>query len=164
MDQLYAPWRGEYVSGDKKIQGCVFCHVVENTDKDEELGVLYRAEEFFVVMNRYPYSPGHFMIIPNQHTANLEDISEELFCKMSKCARQGVKMLKEVMNANGVNIGMNLGSASGAGIAEHLHMHLVPRWESDTNFMTVISQMRVFSGDFDKIYKKLKEQSANYFR
>jgi len=164
MERIYAPWRSEYVTNDKKIEGCVFCHVVEHKDEDEELGVLYRDEEFFIVMNRYPYSPGHFMIIPNQHTANLEDLDKEVFSKISLCAQQGVKMLKEVLNAHGVNIGMNLGSAGGAGIAEHIHMHLVPRWNGDTNFISTIAETRVFSSDFQKIYKKLKEQSGNYFR
>ncbi len=164
MDRLYAPWRSEYVTNDKKIQGCVFCHVVENEQDDEALGVLYRDKEFFIVMNRYPYSPGHFMIIPNLHTANLEDLDGKVYAKMSQFAQKGVKMLKEVLNASGVNIGMNLGSAAGAGISDHIHMHLVPRWLGDTNFITTVGETRVFSSDFDKIYNKLKEHSENYFR
>lgn len=164
MDRLYAPWRSEYVTNDKKIQGCVFCHIVEHKEDDENLAVLYRDEEFFIVMNRYPYSPGHFMIIPNFHTANLEELDPEIFAKMSNFSQKGVKMLKEVLNAQGVNIGMNLGSAAGAGISEHIHMHLVPRWNGDTNFITTVGNTRVFSTDFEKIYKKLKEHSANYFR
>lgn len=164
MDRLYAPWRSEYVTGDKKIQGCVFCHIVNNPDENEELGVLYRDKEFFIVMNRYPYSPGHFMIIPNYHTANLEDLDPSTYARMSQFAQKGVKMLKEVLNAGGVNIGMNLGSAAGAGIAEHIHMHLVPRWTGDTNFITTVGDTRVFSTDFEKIYQKLKEHSENYFR
>lgn len=164
MDRLYAPWRSEYVTNDKKIEGCVFCHIVEHIEDDEELAVLYRDEEFFIVMNRYPYSPGHFMIIPNLHTATLEDLDPVIFAKMSTFAQKGVKMLKEVLNAHGVNMGMNLGSAAGAGISEHIHMHLVPRWNGDTNFITTVGETRVFSTDFEKIYKKLKEQSANYFR
>ncbi len=165
MDRLYAPWRTQYISKEKKpIEGCVFCHIVENTNDDENLGVLYRDEEFFIVMNKYPYSPGHFMIIPNFHTANLEDLDEKVFAKMSSFAQKGVRLLKDVLNAKGVNIGMNLGSAGGAGIAEHIHMHLVPRWGGDTNFMTTIGETRVYSSDMDKVYKKLKEASVNYFR
>lgn len=164
MDRLYAPWRSEYVTNDKKIEGCVFCHIVEHKEDDKELAVLYSDEEFFIVMNRYPYSPGHFMIIPNFHTANLEDLDPDIYAKMSNFAQKGVKMLKEVLNAQGVNIGMNLGSAAGAGIADHIHMHLVPRWNGDTNFITTVGGTRVFSTDFEKIYQKLKEHSANYFR
>ena len=165
MERLYAPWRSKYVTKDeKKIEGCVFCHIVNHPEDDEELGVLYRDKEFFIVMNRYPYSPGHFMIIPNLHTANLEELDEEVYAKMSIYAQKGVKLLKDVLQAHGVNIGMNLGKAGGAGIAEHIHMHLVPRWTGDTNFITSVGGTRVYSTDFEKIYKKLKEQSANYFR
>ncbi len=165
MDRLYAPWRTEYIVNNNsvKIEGCVFCHIVENME-DEELGVLHREEEFFIVMNKYPYTPGHFMIIPNIHTPNLEDLDPVVFAKMSQYAQKGVKMLKEVLNAKGVNIGMNLGKAGGAGIAEHIHMHLVPRWKGDTNFITTIAETRIFSSDFNKIYKKLKDVSPNYFR
>jgi diadenosine tetraphosphate (Ap4A) HIT family hydrolase len=164
MQRLYAPWRTEYISSiEQKIDGCVFCHIV-NSHNDKELGVLYKEKEFFIVMNKYPYSPGHFMIIPNLHTSNLEDLDPEVFAKMSKYAQKGVAMLKDVLNAQGVNIGMNLGSAAGAGIAEHIHMHLVPRWPRDTNFITSIGDTRVFSTDFDKIYNKLKQHSEHYFR
>lgn len=165
MDRLYAPWRTQYVSKKKKdIEGCVFCHIVNNKDDDENLGVLYRDEEFFIVMNKYPYSPGHFMIIPNFHTANLEELDENIFAKMSLYAQKGVRLLKEVMNAKGVNIGMNLGSAGGAGIAEHIHLHLVPRWVGDTNFITTVGDTRVYSSDMNEVYKKLKEHSDSYFR
>lgn len=165
MDKLYAPWRTQYVTKNKKtIDGCVFCHIVKTLDDDENLGVLYRDKEFFIVMNRYPYSPGHFMIIPNLHTANLEDLDEQVFTKMSLFAQKGVKLLKDVLNAQGVNIGMNLGKAGGAGIAEHIHMHLVPRWSGDTNFMTTVADARVYSSDANKIYQKLKESCGNYFR
>lgn len=165
MERLYAPWRTEYVTSDgKKIDGCVFCHIVNTLDQDEELGVLYRDKDFFIVMNRYPYSPGHFMIIPNLHTANLEDLDENVYAKMSIYAQKGVKLLKEVLNAHGVNIGMNLGQAGGAGIAEHIHMHLVPRWTGDTNFITTVGDTRIYSTDFKKIYERLKLHSDSYFQ
>lgn len=165
MERLYAPWRSGYVTSvNKVIEGCVFCHIVNHPQDDEELHVLHRDKEFFIVMNKYPYSPGHFMIIPNLHTANLEDLDEKVYAKMSVYAQKGVKLLKEVLNAQGVNIGMNLGKAGGAGITEHIHMHLVPRWSGDTNFITTTGDTRIFSSDFEKIYKKLKENSADYFR
>ena len=167
MNRVYAPWRTSYLKKNgKKIKGCVFCHIVKNDTKkdDKELGVLHREKDFFVVMNKYPYTPGHFMIIPNFHTANLEDLDPKVFAKMSKFAQKGVKLLKDVLNAQGVNIGMNLGSAGGAGIAEHIHMHLVPRWSGDTNFFTTIGETRVYGNDFDVLYTKLKESCADYFR
>jgi len=166
MDNLYAPWRTQYVTNTKKeIDGCVFCHIVDSVVEDEEeLGVLYREEDFFIVMNKYPYSPGHFMIIPNLHTSNLEDLDPIIFANMAQYAQKGVKMLKDILGAKGVNFGMNLGKAGGAGIAEHIHLHLVPRWESDTNFITTIGDARVYSSEFEYIYKKLKNASSDYFR
>ncbi len=153
---LYAPWREEYITNDK-IEGCVFCHISTHEKDDEELHVLYRDEHCFIVMNRYPYTPGHFMIIPHTHTDKLEELDGECWLHMSALAQKCVRLLKDGFKAQGVNIGMNLGRAGGAGIAEHIHMHLVPRWERDTNFITAIGQNRVYSSDFEKIYKKIKE-------
>jgi ATP adenylyltransferase len=164
MERLYAPWRTEYVTTDsEKIEGCVFCHIVKNENKDEELGVLHREKDFFIVMNKYPYSPGHFMIIPNLHTDKLEELDPQTWMDMNYFAQQGVKLLKDVLNAQGVNLGMNLGKVGGAGIAEHIHLHLVPRWMGDTNFITSVGDTRVYSTDFDKIYKRLKEKASEYF-
>ena len=166
MERLYAPWRTGYITrNNKKIDGCVFCHIANSkADEDEELGVLYRDDDFFIVMNKYPYSPGHFMIIPNIHEENLEDLDSELFCKMSLFAQKGVKLLKDILNAQGVNIGFNLHKAAGAGIEEHIHMHLIPRWLGDTNFITTIGNTRVYGTDHKQLYKKLKNASTNYFR
>lgn len=160
-DILYAPWRDEYVTN-KKIEGCVFCHISTHKEEDEELHVLYRDKYCFIVMNRYPYTPGHFMIIPNLHTDKLEDLPSEVWLHMSDLAQKCVKLLKEGIHAQGVNIGMNLGRAGGAGIAEHVHMHLVPRWERDTNFMTSVVNTRVYSTDFLKIFHKLKGLIPQY--
>jgi diadenosine tetraphosphate (Ap4A) HIT family hydrolase len=160
-DILYAPWRDEYVTHEK-IDGCVFCHIASNTDEDDKLHVLYRDEDCFIVMNKYPYTPGHFMIIPNMHTDKLEDLPSETWLHMSALAQKGVRLLKEGVGARGVNLGMNLGSAAGAGIAEHIHLHLVPRWERDTNFITSIGHTRVYSTDFEKIYQKIKALIPEY--
>jgi len=158
---LYAPWRTEYIQN-KKIEGCVFCHISEHSEQDDELHVLYRDEYCFIVMNRYPYTPGHFMIIPHKHTDALEELPSETWLHMSALAQKGVRLLKEGFNAQGVNIGMNLGKAGGAGIAEHIHMHLVPRWERDTNFITAIANTRVYSTDFEQIYRKILEMIPRY--
>ena len=158
---LYAPWRSEYVS-QKEIKGCVFCHISSHEKEDEALHVLHRDEHCFVVMNKYPYTPGHFMIIPHLHTDKLEDLDSVTWLHMSDLAQKGVRLLKEGVGARGVNIGMNLGSAAGAGIAEHIHFHIVPRWERDTNFITSIAQTRVHSTDFEKIYKKIKSLIPKY--
>lgn len=158
---LYAPWRDEYVTNEK-IEGCVFCHISSYEAKDTESHVLYRDDYCFIVMNKYPYTPGHFMIIPHAHTDKLEDLDAEIWLHMSILAQKSVRLLKEGMSAHGVNIGMNLGKAGGAGIAEHIHMHIVPRWERDTNFITSIAQTRVYSTDFLKIYEKIKALIPEY--
>jgi diadenosine tetraphosphate (Ap4A) HIT family hydrolase len=113
-------------------------------------------------MNRYPYAPGHFMIIPHAHVDALENLESEIWLHISALAQKGVRLLKEGFEAQGVNIGMNLGKAGGAGIAEHIHLHLVPRWERDTNFITSIATTRVYSADFETIYKKIVELIPNY--
>ena len=162
-DILYAPWRSDYVSGEK-IEGCVFCHISSHADDDESLHVLYRDEHCFVVMNRYPYTPGHFMIIPHHHTDSLEELDSGTWLHIADLAQKGVRLLKESFTAQGVNIGMNLGGAAGAGIADHIHMHLVPRWRGDTNFITSIGETRVYSSDFEKIYRKILSEIPNYFK
>ena len=161
MEYLYAPWRSDYVTR-KKIEGCVFCHIHNHPQDDDEQFVLYRDEFCFMVMNKYPYNPGHFMIIPNMHTDAIEELDEECWLRISQLARKSVKMLKEGFGAKGVNIGMNLGSSAGAGIAEHVHMHIVPRWERDTNFITTIGHTRVYSTEFERVYKKIKNLLPEY--
>lgn len=155
MEHLYAPWRGDYVRGKEK-GGCVFCNISENPDKDEEHTVLYRDEICFAVMNKYPYTPGHFMIIPHQHTDSLEALPCEHWLHIAALAQKGVAALKSEFHTSSVNIGMNLGEAAGAGIAEHIHLHLLPRWHRDSNFITAIGDTRVYSVDFDEIYKRVK--------
>lgn len=162
LDIEYAPWRTEYVSG-KKPSGCVFCNISLDKETDLENHVLFRDEYCFIVMNKYPYTPGHFMIIPHAHTDSLENLESDVWLHMSALAQKGVKMLKEDFGAHGVNIGMNLGVAGGAGIAEHIHLHLVPRFSRDTNFITSVAHTRVYSTDFDKIYKNLLKYSKKHF-
>jgi len=163
MEHLYAPWRTAYITGDSKIEGCVFCHIAQHPECDDELEVLWRASGCFVVMNRYPYTPGHFMIIPNRHTDAIETLDEAVWLQMTRLARAGVRMLKEGFGAQGVNLGMNLGEAGGAGIAEHVHLHLVPRFARDTNFITAIAQTRVYGTDFRAVYERLKAMAPDYF-
>ena len=162
MKYEYAPWRFEYIN--QKIDGCVFCHIAKlDTKNNKELGVLFKDEICFVVMNRYPYTPGHFMVIPNRHIDNLEKLSTKEWLHVSKRVKQGSKLIKDALNVKALNIGMNLGKEAGAGISEHIHYHLVPRWERDTNFITTIAQTRIYSIDFDKIYDKLYQKCKDYF-
>ena len=161
MEHLYAPWRYDYVS-EEKIEGCVFCHISKNID-DEKMQVLFADEYCYVVMNKFPYSPGHMMVIPFFHTSNIEDLEEDVWIQMSIRVRQGVRLLKEVMPCEGVNIGMNLGRAAGAGIEQHVHYHMLPRWLGDTNFISTLGETRVYPASFDEIFKKLKDNALKYF-
>ncbi|MBN2964615.1 HIT domain-containing protein [Sulfurospirillum sp. T05] len=162
MEGLYAPWRSEYFTN--STQGCVFCHIADTPEDDEALGVLFRDTHCYGVMNRYPYTPGHFMIIPYEHTSAIETLDEVVWDQMSAHVRTGVKMLKETFGVLGVNIGMNLGECAGAGIAEHVHYHLVPRWQKDTNFITTIGEIRVHGVPFEGIYERLKQASLEHFK
>ena len=161
MEHVYAPWRYSYVS-EEKIEGCVFCHIAKNIE-DDKLQVLFSDEYCYVVMNKYPYSPGHMMVVPHFHTSNIEDLESDVWIQMSIRARQGVKLLKEVMPCEGVNIGMNLGKAAGAGIEQHVHYHMLPRWLGDTNFISSIGGTRVYPANFDEIFNKLKNNASKYF-
>ena len=161
MEHLYARWRYSYVC-EEKIEGCVFCHISKNLD-DEKMQVLFYDEYCYVVMNKFPYSPGHMMVIPHFHTSNIEDLEDDVWMQMSIRVRQGVKLLKEIMPCEGVNIGMNLGKAAGAGIEQHVHYHMLPRWLGDTNFITSIGGARVYPASFDEILNKLKSNASKYF-
>ncbi|MBM0637534.1 HIT domain-containing protein [Campylobacter sp. VicNov18] len=153
MQYLYAPWRSEYFKEDQNL--CPFCDCTNQIKSDEELGVIFRAKHCFALMNRYPYSAGHFMIIPYLHEEHIENLSLQTWQEMSHFVRLGVKVLKQHLHARGVNIGMNLSKDAGAGIASHCHYHLVPRWAGDTNFITTIAQTRVCVAPLDQIYQKL---------
>lgn len=150
----FAPWRAEYFK--HKVEGCAFCAIAENAAKDDENFVLFRAKSCFGVMNRYPYTLGEFMVIPYAHSDNIEELPEATWREMSELVRLGVRALKETLHAQGVNIGMNLGAAAGAGIAEHVHYHLVPRWARDTNFITTIAHTRVHGVPLAEQYAALK--------
>ncbi len=162
MNRLYAPWRREYhiKNDDIRKNGCVFCGIYES-NKDDENHIFYKDEICFFVMNRFPYNPGHFMIIPARHIANYEDLNKEELFHISKMAQAGCKILKD-FGAEGINMGWNLGFDAGAGIPEHIHLHLVPRFKRDTNMMTTIFETRVYSADFDKVFEEIKSISEKY--
>jgi len=161
MEHLYAPWRYDYVT-DEKIEGCIFCHISKNIE-EEKYQVLFYDEYCYIVMNKFPYSPGHLMVIPHFHTDKIEELEDEVWTRMSVRIRQAVSLLKDTMNCEGVNIGMNLGKAAGAGIAQHVHYHALPRWIGDTNFISSIGGVRVYPADFDEMFLKLKEKASKYF-
>ena len=161
MDRLYAPWRREYHT--KKQDGCVFCNIANSKEFDEKNHVFYRDDICFFVMNRYPYNPGHFMIVPIRHIKNYEDLEEIEVSHIAKMAQIGCKILKD-FGADGINMGWNLGFDGGAGIPDHIHMHLIPRFKRDTNFITTIANTRVYSANFDKVFEEIKKISKKYLK
>jgi diadenosine tetraphosphate (Ap4A) HIT family hydrolase len=160
-EHIYAPWRHDYVTNIGKSDICVFCNTEDN--KESEDYILVRGEYSYIIMNRYPYAPGHMLINPYKHTDSLEDIDDNTWSEINMFAKQSTKLLKSVLKAQGVNLGMNIGSAAGAGISEHLHMHVLPRWARDTNFISSISDNRVYSSDFNQIYKSLKNSTYLFY-
>ena len=153
MDTLFAPWRMEYILGPKADQ-CVFC-LPESTAWDREQLVLVRGKLCFVIMNRYPYTNGHLMVAPYRHVPDLTDLNEAEVVEMTALLQRTVRVLRDALGPDGFNIGLNLGSVAGAGIQDHLHMHVVPRWHGDTSFMTVCGQTRVVSEHLSVTREKL---------
>ncbi len=161
MDILYAPWRDKYVTNTKKekkssTEDCVFCEKLLAQVPDDQEFILKKTKHAFVVLNLYPYNGGHLLILPQQHIAHLEDLSQEVRAELMELVSASVVILKKVINAEGVNAGFNLGRAGGAGIPSHLHFHVVPRWLGDTSFITTISDVKNVSVDLERIYNDLK--------
>lgn len=153
MERLWAPWRMEYITDDK-FHGCIFCSGPEQATDRERL-ILWRSPLSLVMMNRYPYSNGHLMVSPNRHTADLNTLSAEEMLDLFETLRLCRNILQENLSPQGFNIGLNLGRAAGAGIEEHLHFHIVPRWGGDANFMTVVAEVRVIPEHLLATYDKL---------
>lgn len=151
---MWAPWRISYVVGEKPC-GCVFCRKIEAND-DEADFVLYRGEHCAIVLNTFPYNSGHLMVVPFEHVAELSALSAEASVEMWELTRLAVHALKQALEWQGVNIGMNLGEAAGAGIKDHMHMHIVPRWHGDTNYMTACAETRVVPQSLEDSYRQLR--------
>ena len=161
MDVLWSPWRYDYIKSDKndtsaKSSGCVFCNILNNSATDEESFILYRAEFNFVILNIYPYISGHLMIIPYEHLADLDQAPKETTDELMDLTKKCQSIFRKVYEPQGINLGMNLGKAAGAGVAEHFHLHFLPRWIGDANFMTAIGQTRTVPESLQTTYEKLK--------
>ena len=154
MKQIWAPWRMEYIRMEKP-KGCVLCEK-PGQDNDAKNHILYRGENNFVIMNIYPYNPGHLMIAPYRHVASLEELTDEELHEQFDIVSRSIKVLRQVFNPGGFNLGINIGKVAGAGIEDHIHTHVVPRWQGDTNCMPVISDVRVLPEALDETYQKLK--------
>jgi ATP adenylyltransferase len=156
MDKIWAPWRMEYIASAQQSDGkCFLCLDGHN---DDEALVLARKPAAFVIMNRFPYSNGHVMVVPVRHVGRIEDLTDEELHDMMAFVRILSTVFKETMSIDGLNVGINAGKAAGAGLEEHIHIHMVPRWFGDTNFMPVIGETKVISEHLHASYRKLKEK------
>jgi ATP adenylyltransferase len=156
---IYSPWRLEYVTS-KKGKDCIFCHKPESSDDKKHL-IVYRSISSYVILNLYPYNNGHVMVVPFRHVSSLADLKSEEINDLFKTVQLTEKVLRNAYSPEGINIGLNLGKAAGAGIDEHLHVHLVPRWLGDCNFMSVVGGVRVIPEAFEKTFTLLQEQFDN---
>jgi ATP adenylyltransferase len=154
MKHLWSPWRLEYLQA-PKADGCIFCRAVEGDDDRGNL-VLLRGERVFLILNRFPYNNGHLMVVPYAHVPSLEDLDAPTLAEMMLLLKQGLAALRSAMHPDGFNLGANLGHVAGAGVEEHVHFHVVPRWLGDTNFMPVVGDLRVVPQTWLQTYDQLK--------
>ena len=152
MERIWAPWRMSYVSNNTPDQGCIFC---PSEKGDLERLILARSDSSLLMLNRYPYTSGHLMVAPLRHTAELDDLEDTELLDLMHMLRKARSLLKRVANPDGFNVGLNLGKAAGAGVEEHLHIHIVPRWNGDTNFMTIVGDVRVIPEGLIEAYEQL---------
>lgn len=167
MDRLWSPWRLAYIEGPKDNSQCVFCKHAEETAADPhnpDSIVLATGAHTFVVLNRYPYNNGHLMVVPYRHTSTLTELGTEELSELMSFTQRSEAALREAYPLEGINVGINLGKAAGAGIEEHLHIHLVPRWHGDTNFMTVVGETRVLPEDLPSTARRLRPILAELSR
>jgi len=158
MKKLYAPWRGEYltVSKDRKKGNCPFCRSFSEQADDENY-IILRSEHAVLMLNRYPYNGGHVMVLPKRHVPNIDDLKDDERNDLFALVSRATALVQEAFHPEGMNIGINMGAAGGGGLPEHLHVHIVPRWRSDTSFLTTVGELKVISVDLDAIFNSLKK-------
>lgn len=156
MDHLWTPWRYAYVSTADKVSGCIFCELPKLGD-DVQARIVHRAQHCYIVLNAYPYTPGHVMIVPFQHLDELQKLPVAAAHEMIDLAQKVERTLRQLYSPDGVNLGMNLGKAAGAGVAGHIHLHVLPRWVADSNFVSVISETRILPETLETTYARVRE-------
>lgn len=155
MDHLWTPWRMTYLRGDEPMpEDCLFC--VKPLEEDTEAHILHRGRLCYVILNRFPYSNGHLMVVPYVHVPSLEDVEAEILAELMGLAQLSLRVLREAYDPGGFNLGMNIGEVAGAGVADHVHLHIVPRWGGDTSYMTIVGQTRVIPEWLDQTYERLR--------
>ena len=156
MDHLWSPWRYRYLSHPRSREGCIFCEMAAESNDRENL-IVYRGAHNFVVLNRYPYTSGHLMVVPFAHAAQLNEIDPQVATELIGITRMAESCIRNIYRPHGLNLGMNIGESAGAGIAGHIHMHVLPRWSGDSNFMTTIAETRVLPEELDVTWARLHE-------
>ncbi len=156
MKHIWAPWRIEYILSEK-AEGCILCDKPRE-DKDIQNYIIYRGDKNFIILNSYPYNPGHLLVAPYRHAGSLDELTEEERNEHFELVSRCVALIRQVMNPEGFNIGINLGRIAGAGLDTHIHTHIVPRWAGDTNFMPVLADIKVIPEALADTYRRLKEK------
>lgn len=160
MDRLWSPWRAKYIASgvDAQRDVCVFCEIASNLSDDDDNFVIFRGERCFVVLNLFPYISGHLMVIPYEHLGDLASTDKAITDEMMDLTKRAQIALRNVYQPGGFNVGMNLGASAGAGIVDHIHIHVLPRWGGDTNFMTTVAETRVLPEDLKTTHQRLREK------
>lgn len=161
-ENLWAPWRIKYIQGLSEPGDCFICEINKNPQDDDKNLVLWRTSRCLVVLNRFPYNNGHLLIAPVHHIGDLDQANDEELLEMTKLVRESQKALSAAIKPHGFNVGMNFGRCAGAGLPEHLHIHIVPRWDGDTNFMSVCSDAEVISQSLTELLDQLKQASKKH--
>lgn len=160
MERLWAPWRLEYIENADSIDGCFLCAFPQE-HRDEQRLILSRSEHGFIILNAYPYANGHLLVAPYRHTAEPGDLTPEEVLDMWRLVDRGIQCLRSAYRPHGFNVGINLGRVAGAGLEDHIHIHIVPRWNGDTNFMPVLADVRVMPAALQSTYQRLKDHLGN---
>jgi ATP adenylyltransferase len=155
MKHIWSPWRMTYLENITKEKGCVFCNAQAKKDDVANL-IAFRGEHAYVILNRYPYTSGHLMVVPLEHKPDLEGLDQSTRAEMMELTSRCMSVLRKVYNPQAFNMGANIGEAAGAGIAEHVHIHIVPRWSGDTNFMSTLGETRVLPESLEETYRKIR--------
>ena len=159
MDFLWTPWRYTYVTNADKAEGCVFC--LKQKEDDRAALIVHRGKHCFVILNAYPYTSGHVMVVPYAHLDSLLNLPQEASFEMMELTQRLEGVLRQLYHPDGINLGMNIGKAAGAGVAGHIHMHVLPRWVADANFMTTIGETRVLPEDLETTWERVKQVFSN---
>lgn len=156
MNHIWSPWRMEYIENNTKEDGCIFCNAQEKEDSAENL-IVFRGERSYVILNRFPYTSGHLMIVPFEHQPTLEELDAQTRAEMMELTSRSMTVLRNVYNPQAFNMGANIGEAAGAGVREHVHIHVVPRWYGDANFMSTLGETRVLPETLEDTYERVRK-------